>query len=143
MLKVFIDSTAWISVIGTKEANHELAIDYFQQLLESRAQLYTNIFEIDEAINELRKKYTPTLASEFSKTIEDSVLSSNLTMTWIGRRFRKSSLRQFFSFKEMDLKISHIYIYEDIWKRKINVIFSFDESLKSFGIPLMPQPKNN
>ena len=139
MIKVFIESSAWCALIHARHPFHNQAKDYFQQILESRARLYSNIQEINSALSFIKKECGLEIAVEFSKLIEDAVLSTNLRLSWPTRRLRRSSLKLFFSIKESSVDIRHCYIFEEVRKKKINIIFSFDEALKTFAIPLMPQ----
>lgn len=139
MVKVFIDSSGWNTIVNSKKENHEQAKEYFQNLLDSRAKIYTNVLEINDAINQIKKDCGPNLAQEFSKILEDSVLKTHINMIWLTRRLRRNSLKQFFSMRESQIELNHCIIFEEIRRKKINVIFSFDNSLKIFGIPLMPQ----
>jgi predicted nucleic acid-binding protein len=139
MKKVFIDSTGWYALVQSADVNHNIAKDYFQSLLDSGAKLYTNIIEIDNVINLLKKNCGLNVALEFSKLIEEAVLSTNLHISWVTRRLRRNSLKQFFSIKEPDIQIRHCMVFEEVRRKKIISIFSFDQTLKSFGIPLMPQ----
>ena len=138
MIKVFIESSAWCALIHARHPFHDQAKDYFQQILESRARLYSNIQEINSALSFIKKECGLEIAVEFSKLIEDAVLSTNLRLSWPTRRLRRSSLKLFFSIKESSVDIRHCYIFEEVRKKKINIIFSFDEALKTFAIPLMP-----
>ena len=126
MLKVFIDSSGWYALVNNQHLNHDLAKEYFQKLLTSNAKIYTSIPEVNAAF-------------EFSRIIDEANLSSKLHVSWFTRRLRRSSLKQFFSIKNQEIELSHCTIFEDVRKKKINVIFSFDDSLRKFGIPLMPQ----
>jgi len=139
MIKVFIDASGWLALIKNDHENHESAKEYFQQLLDSRTRLYTNITEITIAISRIKSQCGLGLAIEFSRTIDQAVLSSDLNVSWLTRRMHRTALRQFFSIKEIHIEIRHCMIFEEVRKKKINLIFSFDKTLKTFGIPLMPQ----
>lgn len=139
MLKVFVDSSAWYALVNNQHLNHDLAREYFNKLLTSNAKIYTSIPEVNSAISEIKKNYGLNSAYEFSRIIDEANLSSNLHVSWFTRRLRRSSLKQFFSIKDQEIELRHCTIFEDVRKKKINVIFSFDDSLRKFGIPLMPQ----
>lgn len=139
MIKVFIDSSGWSALIHSAHPHHTLAKEYFQQLLESRARVYSNVHEINAALSFIKKECGLDTAIEFSKLVDDAVLSTNLRLSWPTRRLRRSSLKLFFSVRESTVDIRHCYIFEEVRKRKVNIIFSFDEALKTFAIPLMPQ----
>lgn len=139
MLKVFVDSSGWYALINNQHLNHDLAREYFQKLLTSNAKLYTSIQEVNSAISEIKQNYGLNAALEFSRIIDEANLSSNLHVSWFSRRLRRASLKQFFSIRDQEIDLRHCTIFEDVRKKKINVIFSFDDSLRKFGIPLMPQ----
>jgi predicted nucleic acid-binding protein len=139
VIKVFIDSTGWYALVQKDHEHHELAKEYFQQILDSRTHLYTNITEITSAISKIKQYCGLSIATEFSKLIDQSILSTNLNVSWLTRRLHRAAVKHFFSIKESKIEIRHCLIFEEVKKKKINIIFSFDDSLKSFGIPLMPQ----
>jgi predicted nucleic acid-binding protein len=139
VIKVFIDSTAWYALVQKKHEYHEEAKEYFQQIIDSRTRPYTNITEITSAISMIKQNCGLSVATDFSKLIDQSVLSTNLNVSWLTRRHHRAALKQFFSIKEAGIEIRHCLIFEEVKKKKINIIFSFDDTLKSFGIPLMPQ----
>jgi predicted nucleic acid-binding protein len=138
MMRVFIDSSAWYALLDIKNHNHEAAKDYFLNLLESRARLYSAITEINQAIFLIKKECGLAAAIEFTKVIDEAALTTNLHISWLTRRLRRNSLKHFFSFKETEIELRHCIIFEEIRKKKINIIFSFDSSIKIFGVPLMP-----
>jgi predicted nucleic acid-binding protein len=139
VIKVFIDSSGWYALVQKDHEHHEEAKEYFQQILDSRTRLYTNITEITIAISKIKRNCGLILATDFSKLIDQSVLSTNLNVSWLTRRLHRAAVKQFFSIKDSNIEIRHCQIFEEVKKKKINIIFSFDDALKSFGIPLMPQ----
>ncbi len=139
VIKVFIDSTGWYALVQREHEHHEAAKEYFQQILDSRTRPYTNITEITLAISKIKQDCGLSVATDFSKLIDQSVLSTNLNVSWMTRRLHRAALKQFFFIKDTQIEIRHCLIFEEVKKKKINIIFSFDDALKSFGIPLMPQ----
>lgn len=139
MLKVYIDSSGWYALINSQHLNHDLAKEYFQKLLSTNAKLYTSIQEVNSAISQIKQNCGLNSALEFSRIIDEANLSSHLNVSWLSRRLRRSSIKQFFSIKDHEIDLHHCLIFEDVRKKKINVIFSFDDSLRKFGVPLMPQ----
>ncbi len=139
MIKVFIDSTGWYALVQPEFEHHDSAKEYYKQLLDSPARLYTNINEITMAISRIKSQCGLSIATEFSKIIEQSSLTTNLNVSWVNRRVYRAALRQFFSIKQSEIEIRHCFIFEEVQKKKINLIFSFDQAMKYFGIPLMPQ----
>ncbi len=139
MLKVFVDSSGWNSIINSNYTYHAQGKEYFQQLLDSKAKIYTNIIEVNNAIYRIKSDCDSQTAQDFSRLIDEAVLKSDISLIWLTRRNRRNALKQFFSIRESSVDIRHCLIFGELKKRKINAIFTFDEILKYFGIPLMPQ----
>jgi predicted nucleic acid-binding protein len=139
MIKVFIDGSGWYAILQPTHDYHDVAKEYFQQILDTRVKLYTNILELSSTISKTKGNCGLSVATDFYKIIDQSDLSSNLNVSWITRRQHRSALKLFFTIKDADIRVSHCLIFEEVRKKKINFIFSFDNTLKSFGIPLMPQ----
>lgn len=138
MMRVFIDSSAWYALLHAEQAEHDAAKDYFLKLLESRARLFSTITEINQAVFLIKRDCGLASAQEFTKVIDEAALTTNLHISWLTRRLRRNSLKHFFSFKESEIELRHCIIFEEIRKKKINIIFSFDKRLKIFGVPIMP-----
>jgi predicted nucleic acid-binding protein len=138
MMRVFIDSSAWFALLHVGHDGHDAAKDYFLSLLESSSRLFSTITEIDQAIFLIKKECGLAAAQEFTKIIDEAALTTNLHISWLARRLRRNSLKHFFSFKESEIELRHCIIFEEIRKKKINIIFSFDQRLKIFAVPLMP-----
>jgi predicted nucleic acid-binding protein len=139
MKKVYIDASGWFALANSAHPHHESAKEYFQQLLDTRVRLYSNVMEINQVISDIKKKCSLNLAVEFSKLIDESVLSTNLHVSWLTRRLQRNSLKHFLTFKDVEINIKHCIIFEEVKKKRISFLFSFDDVLKKFGIPLMPQ----
>jgi len=139
MVKVFIDASGWSAILDRNNNTHLIAREYFQQLLDKNARIYSNILEINLAIEIIKKNCGLTMATDFSKLVEEAIISAKMHISWHSRRLRRAALRQYFTIKDQEIEIKHCYIFEEVRKKKINFIFSFDHALTKFGIPLMPQ----
>ncbi|MBD3225683.1 MAG: hypothetical protein GF313_13220 [Caldithrix sp.] len=137
IMTCFIDQTAWLAIIDTGNPNHHKAYEYFEELLSKNTKLVTNNIVIDTTVNELKKTKGMKQANQFLTIIDESIMTINLRMDWVSRRVRRNALNQFFK-KNHELELDHFYIYESVKRKKVDVIFSFDHNLKTFGLPLMP-----
>lgn len=140
IMTCFIDGSAWIAITDQTDENHEKAKHYFNSLLEKDAKLVTNNIAIDEAILWIKKQRNGEIARQFLNTIDESILTVNLRMDWISRRVRRAGLNNYLKSKDTTLDLKHYLIQETIKRKRVDVLFSFDQKFKVFGIPLMPQP---
>jgi predicted nucleic acid-binding protein len=139
IMTCFIDSSAWLAVIESNHPKHKAAKSYFQQLLEDNAKLYTNNIVIDKVLQNIKTNRSGEKARRFLNIIDESVLTINLRIDWISRRIRRTSINQYLKSSEKSLTLDHFYIQESLKRKHVDIIFSFDESLLNFGLPLMPQ----
>lgn len=139
IMTCFVDSSAWLAVIESNNPMHEIASSYLQQLLEDNAKLYTNNIVIDTVLQTIKAKKSGEKARRFLNIIDESVLTINLRIDWISRRIRRNGINQYLKSSEKSLTLDHFYIQETLKRKRVDIIFSFDESLLCFGLPLMPQ----
>jgi hypothetical protein len=136
---IFIDTSAWLAVIDEKNTNHKAAGKYFEKLLETNPRLITNNLIVDDTLLYLKTNYGSELARKFLAIIDESTMSVNLLVDWVSRRIRRIALDSYLKSSNANLTIKHFYIFESLKRKKIDLIFSFDQNLKDFGYPVMPQ----
>jgi predicted nucleic acid-binding protein len=94
MVKVFIDASGWAAIMDRKNDKNAIAREYFQQLLDKNARIYSHILEINQAIETIKKECSLNLATDFSKLIDEAIISANMHVSWHSRRLRRAALRQ-------------------------------------------------
>ena len=50
MEKIFVDTSGWVALFVESEENHKKAVALFEKIKNSKAQLYTSDYVIDETI---------------------------------------------------------------------------------------------
>ena len=136
---VFIDSTAWLAILDENNINFKMAREFYEKLLDQNARLITNNIVIDETLTALKTNFGHEFAQKFLEIIDESVLSINLKVDWISRRIRRNAINNFLKSSSKHLQLRHHYINESLKRKKIDIVFSYDQNLKSFDFPVMPQ----
>jgi predicted nucleic acid-binding protein len=139
IMTCFIDGSAWITITDQTNENHEQSKEYFRTLLEKDAKLVTNNLAIDDALQWLKNNKGAEVARQFLNTIDESIITVNLRMDWISRRVRRAALNNYLKAKDTTLDLKHFLIHESIKRKRVDVLFTFDQKFRVFGIPLMPQ----
>ena len=139
IMTCFIDGSAWIAITDQTNENHVQSKEYFKSLLEKDAKIVTNNLAIDDALQWLKKNKSAAAARQFLNTVDESILTVNLRMDWISRRVRRAALNNFLKSKDIDLNLQHYFIHESIKRKRVDVLFTFDQKFRAFGVPLMPQ----
>jgi len=136
---VFIDSTAWLAILDENNINHKFAREYYEKLLDQNSKLVTNSFVIDETLSALKMNFGNDFAQKFLEIVDESVLTINIKVDWISRRIRRNALNNFLKSSTANLQLRHYYINESLKRKKVDIVFSYDQNLKSFDFPVMPQ----
>jgi len=136
---IFIDSTAWLAILDENNINYKLAREFYEKLLDQNSKLVTNSSVIDETLSALKMNFGNDFAQKFLEIVDESVLTINLKVDWISRRIRRNALNTFLKSSTADLQLRHYYINESIKRKKVDIVFSYDQDLKSFDFPVMPQ----
>lgn len=139
IMTCFIDGSAWIAITDQTNDNHEQSKEYFKSLLENDAKIVTSNLAIDDALQWLKKNKSAKVAKEFLNTIDESIITVNLRMDWISRRVRRAALNNFLKSKDTNLDLKHFLINESIKRKRVDILFTFDQNFRVFGVPLMPQ----
>lgn len=138
IMTCLIDSSAWLAIANRDDPNHHRARDYFKELLEKNAKIVTNNAIIDETLQKIKAQLGNDLAKKFMNIIDESVITVNLRVDWISRRTRKSAINQYLRSSDNSLELKYFFIHETLKRKKVDIIFGFDEKLNGFGLPLMP-----
>jgi len=136
---VFIDATAWLAILDENNIHYKMARDFYEKLLDQNARLVTNNIVIDETLTTLKTNFGNEFAQKLLEIIDESVLSINLKVDWISRRIRRNALNNFLKTGTSQLQLRHYYINESLKRKKIDIVFSYDQDLKAFDFPVMPQ----
>jgi len=54
---VFIDTGGWIAVAVTSDSFHEIALNYYLELIAKRVRLFTSNYVLDETITRIRYSF--------------------------------------------------------------------------------------
>ena len=136
---VFIDTTAWLAILDENNINYLQARDFYESLLDQNSRLVTNNVVIDETLSALKINFGHEFAQKFLEIIDESVLTINIKVDWISRRIRRGAMNNFLKSSAAQLQLRHYYINESIKRKKVDIVFSYDQNLKSFDFPVMPQ----
>jgi predicted nucleic acid-binding protein len=139
IMTCFIDADAWLAIVDRNDENHARARTFFEYLLERDIKLVSNNYVIDKTLDELKNRFDEDMAAKFMKIIEEAVITINLRLDWISKRIRRTAINNFLRSTHSELTLYHFYIKETIKRKKVDIIFSFDQRLAEFGIPVMSQ----
>jgi len=139
IMTCFIDTSAWVAIVDSNHEYHKDAADYFRELLENNAKMVSNNVAIDNALRQINQRLGLKAARDFWKIIDESILTINLRMDWISRRVRRNAISHYLKKISDELQLEHYFLLETVKRKKVDILFSFDQSLHHLGLPVMPQ----
>lgn len=132
---LFVDSSAWISLVVINDINHQKAVSIFSSF-NTKIKLYISFFIINETITKIRKilsqEKTSELFNQYKKLEKDKFLfilpiDRNIIEKGVTL-LRKHSTPNTFSLTDA----TNIVLME---KYHIPTLFSFDRDFKKLKIP--------
>ncbi len=129
-LKIFVDTSAFVSLQDKSDPNHEKAGKFALKLQELNAQLYTSSEIIGEALTVIARKLGKSQALQFYR----GYLKSGIEEIFISARLNESTKKLFFTVKSKNISYidcSNVIAMENA---KIKSIFAFDQDFKKLGV---------
>lgn len=132
---LFVDSSAWISLVVTNDINHQKAVSIFSSF-NTKIKLYISFFIINETITKIRKIFRQEKASELFNQYKKLEKDKFLTILPIDRNIIEKGvalLRKHPTPNTLSLTdATNIVLME---KYHIPTLFSFDRDFKKLKIP--------
>lgn len=139
IMTCFIDTSAWLAIVDAQHEHHPQAVDYFRELLENNAKIVSNNIAIDKALIQINHRLGLKAARDFWKIIDESILTINLRMDWISRRVRRNAIAHYLKKTSEEMQLEHYFLLETVKRKKVDILFTFDDNLRHLGLPVMPQ----
>lgn len=127
--KVYISKSGFYSFINRADSKYEQASAYFRYFGLENYSLFTDIFTVNEANNQIYKEISPSLAKDFLRTI----FLSDINIIYPEESDIKSALKTLVNFGSTDLNFTSALRAVLANKRGISQIFTFDYLHPLFG----------
>ena len=134
---LFVDSSAWISLVAINDINHQKAVSVFSSF-NTKTKLYISFFIINETITKIRKIFSQEKASELFNQYKKLEKEKFLTILPVDRNIiekgvallSKHPTPNTFSLTDA----TNVVLME---KYHIPTLFSFDRDFKKLKTPYL------
>ncbi|MHA1895389.1 MAG: type II toxin-antitoxin system VapC family toxin [Candidatus Helarchaeota archaeon] len=133
MIKLFIDTGAFVAYHNKKDKNHEKATNIFKEIAKGRkySKLITSDYIIDEAITTCRVR---TKRHDASVELGDAILKSESIYTLkVEEQIFSAAWELFKKYSDKSLSFTDCTTIILMQVFDINSIFSFDDHFYGFG----------
>lgn len=131
-LKVFIDTSAFVSLQDTNDPNRNKARNLALKLEELQATLYTSSDIIGETLTVISRKLGKKQASDFYK----GYVKSGFREILIDIKLQQKSRIVFFKVKSKNISFIDCSSIVAMKNQNIETIFAFDQDFKKLGVSL-------
>lgn len=136
--RIFIDSSAWIEFILTKEKNHRQIVDYLISEVKKGSKFFTSDYVLDETFTRLitdQSYHTTKTLKEKVKVLEKE---KQLLVLWTDEVFFNKAWTVFTKFSEHRLSFTDASIIAYVQDLKIDEILTLDSDFKKVGLTTKP-----
>lgn len=137
-MKILIDSSAFISLLAADQYANKQATNFFDELKDQNARLYTSNLILSESYTWLLYKNGLKIASGLKNMIELAENEGLLEIFWIDDLLSRETWTYFVKFAEHKLSFTDAFSFLLVKKFRLDGIFTFDASFKKVGLPTKP-----
>lgn len=130
--KVFVDTSAWFSLLDKDSENHQTAVQY---LKETMAPFITSDYILDETLTLIRSAISHKAAIEFWDNINKSHWATILD---ISPRDKEQAIGIFRKYNDKDFSFTDCTSFALMQRIGIKDAFSFDKHFRQIGFNTLP-----
>jgi uncharacterized protein len=136
MMKLFIDSGAFIALTDTDDENHKAAVSFYHSSTEKGVRFLTTNFVVCETMNYLRAKISHPVAVLFWEKLKKSGLVEIIP---VNPFTEEGAFAIFKRYKDKDFSFTDCTSFSLMRSLKLKKAFAFDKHFEQFeGITRLP-----
>ncbi len=138
-MKIFVDESAWVSLIDPNAPYHEEVAKEFNKALNNGDRIFTHNIAVGNATAILRESLGISTAIQFNQTIEEAYAGTHLSIAWIGRRTQKEAFRLLRKHADLELDLYDLAAYLTMRRRRITTVVTIKTGYQSLGLRVIPE----
>lgn len=140
--KIFIDETAWYSIMDSSASSHNNITEKFNLALEEGTKFFTSNIAVGNTITRVKENLSAETSLKFNEIIEDAHMGNYLRVMWIGRRTQKEAIRLMRKNSQIPLQLYDFANAVLMERRGINTILSERTEFKNLGYRVLSEATN-
>lgn len=137
-MKIFIDSSAFISLLVVDQISHSQAVSLFQELKLKHVMFYTSDYVLVESLTWLLYKNSLTVARGLKQMVDRAEKEGYLEVFFLDDLFFEEVWKYFVKFFEHKLSYTDASSYLLVKKFRLDGIFTFDKIFAKIGLMIKP-----
>lgn len=136
--KIFVDTSAWISYLGSDQPKHINIKNLIKQLINGGVILCTSNDVIDETTTRFIYDTNIKITEQFINLIKNSIAKNNLVQLWVDEQVQAEAFEIVVKFAEHKLSLTDATTVVLMKRFNIDSIISLDSDFKKVGIRTLP-----
>lgn len=130
---IFVDSSAFLAVLGKKDVNHLNAVTYWESLLGEGELLLTNNYVVLESLAIIQKRY----GLQFVRDFQAEVLPF-IQIEWIDEKRHNEAIQAVLQANRRQVSLVDCSAFETMRRLGIETAFTFDVHFREAGFRIIP-----
>jgi len=132
-MNCFVDTSAFLAVLGKDDDNHARARAVWSNLLEERTSLVTSSYVLAETLAILQHRMGLDAVRLFHNDVYPI-----LTIEWVGGVLHEKGIGGVLAAHRKDLSLVDCVSFEVLRQRGIRKVFAFDKHFKEQAFDVVP-----
>lgn len=137
--KVFVDTSAWISLVAAKDPYHEPVAKEWLHLLDAQALLVTTADVLSETITHLRYHAGHALALQFYSLAQEAEAQHRLQIHWVDQAVFAQAWRIFASYSDQAFSVTDCTSFAVCQREGIRTALTLDRHFRIMGLAVRPE----
>jgi len=137
-MSVFIDTGGWIAIAVKKDRHHEVAGDYYTQLLHRNEKLFTSDYVLDETVTRIRYDSDHSKAVAFLDLIHQAEDRNKIKVLKVDETVWNEAERIFRQYEDQVFSFTDCTSFVLAQIIEADEIFGFDKHFSMFGFNVRP-----
>lgn len=136
--KIFVDTSAWISYLGSDQPKHINIKNLIKQFIKDGVILCTSNDVIDETTTRFIYDTNIKITEQFINLIKNNIAKNNLVQLWVDEQTQFEAFEVVVKFAEHKLSLTDATTVVLMKRFNIDAVVSLDSDFRKVGIKTLP-----
>jgi predicted nucleic acid-binding protein len=142
-MKVFVDTSAWISLVAEREPHHRAVAEEWTVLLAKGTIPVTSSDVVVETITRLRYYAGHDIAVQFRVLLDEAIRAKRLFLHWVDEPLFEQAWQAFRAYHDQEFSMTDCISFALCRRERIRRALTLDHHFRIAGLEIMPAPSDS
>lgn len=137
-MRVYVDTSAWISLVAERDPHHAAVAAEWTALLANGALPVTSSDVVAETITRLRYHAGHSVAVQFYELLSEAVRNKRLLLRWVDETLFEQAWQIFRAYHDQELSMADCTSFALCRREKIPRALTLDDHFRIAGLEVIP-----